>query len=258
MGNVVETAFFIKEIGDVNAENNFDGKRIDAVYLRTDQNIAVTSIGLCSASDKAARAFLFISDRDNSKVLLHQTIDLIIDCCRHTSYYELSKPVELKKERNYCLSVEVFGGPTFTFLEAQSFSTHRGLTLEMSKEMPIKFNFNTEPSTASFSDISNQVMTPTRKSKTDQLRTFKGTDRKKETTPTVRKSVKGKTVILSEISVGKEASKSPSTRNNESPTPTSGSIKQARWLLKRDKSERVNQISGILFKRVSNFSLGCC
>lgn len=256
MGNTIETAFFIKENGDPEAYHRFEGKRTDSIYLRTTENINLVSIGLCSAITTGARAFVSIVDLDTSKELSNQTLELIIGRNRQTSYYTLDNPVVLKKGKIYSLSVEVFGGPTFTFLDIQKFSTQRDLTLEISKEIPAKLNLNTEATTASESDLST-ALTPSRKSKTEQIRAFLVSDGKTktqiskkstDTTPTARKSAKGKVFFSqTEISEGKEAVDSPK-RVDKTASGIFGCL---------TKSTRMNQISGILFTRANNFTRVC-
>ena len=248
----METALFIKENGDTKSQQELDTKRIDSIFLRSNQSISIHSIGLCSAISSGARAYLCITDSDASTELLKQTIDLASGNNRHTSFYKLAKPVEFKKGKFYCLSVEVFGGPTFTFLEIQSVSRQRDLTLEISKKLPYRFSFNFDTTMPEIS-----LLSPNRKSKTDQPKTFK--EESKDTTPIWRKSVRRKTVSQNEAFEGRETAESPSrannlaNANNENQSPS-----LFRRLSKIEKSTSSNQISGILFTRPDKISRGCC
>ena len=142
MGNSNESALFIKEYGNITLHQDLKSKRIDTVFIRCPKTIQLTSIGLCSSIDLKARAFLMIHDNKTSQSIYSQTIDLISDLKRQTSFYTLSLPVKLKKDRLYEISVDVHGGATYSYKEMLQLSVQKDLMINLTRDNPINYSSN--------------------------------------------------------------------------------------------------------------------
>lgn len=276
MGNVNETALLIKEKGNTQANHEVLGKRIDSIYIRTPQNIDVLSIGLCSGISSGARAFLHIAEMNRTKDLLTQSIDLIYGHDRQISYYELSKPVTLKKGQHYCISVEVYGGATFTYSEMHPFSTHRDLIIEISREPPLgMFDWTSTASesskvTLSKSNSSTNVLKknteknniPKREMK--KMSSVKNLEESKETTPKrVRRTLRLETDMTDTRESVRSRSASKGGRRSsvsslDSQSTTSYEKSKGKWISSGHRGLRVKHITGITFKRNNHSRYGCC
>lgn len=167
MGGLVDTANFIKEKEDDYMFEDVKGKRVDHLFIRANETIEVISIGICSAINEKARAYLTITDFLTERRLHTQTMELEASTERLYSYYKLTAPVKFVKNHFYRLEVEVFGGATYTYTDTLQLSTHRDLMIELTRESSKRISsLNT---LTSLTDLSDSVSLKKASSKADSL-----------------------------------------------------------------------------------------
>lgn len=261
MGNLVETANFVKNQGHVGECDHVVEKRSDTIYLQTTKTIEITSISLSSCIEGSAKAYLMISETATEKELLNQTIELITSATRFSSYYELHTPIKLNRGQYYTFHVEVYGGPTYTYIEMSHYSTQRNLTIELTRDIPFVgrvisasdagfleyHKINTESSTSS----------PKNSRRVKRLHSLKIARNDSESLElTKRKFVKTAASGQDEI---KELSPKRSSSRVSSMKLSSSPLSKGKWtrLLRREKTHKMNLISGINFSQSLELNV-CC
>lgn len=139
MGNIQETANFFKYNGDTGVMMETVCNRSDILHFRTQSNIELKAVGICSPISKKADACLRIYDTSTQRELISQQISLVPSRLTPHRFYDLLFPVEIFKDRFYTINIEVSGGATHTYAETNESSRHNYFEIEITRELPYKF-----------------------------------------------------------------------------------------------------------------------
>ena len=292
MGNMQESANFVREIGDTTALQNTQCKRLDTLYFKSTQTLTITAIGLCSPISEKAVAEISIYETQTEKELLSQTIHLDPNRLVLSQKYDLKSPVEIVKNKFYTISIEVYGGAIQTYLEARETTTHGFSVIEVTRDDPQqsahlykkKLGVRKEPSDSSTSimklNISRKSTPNTKTSKAKQtlnfstatssfgstlerakktnlLRTASSESRGSPTNLDSSQASTPKSNKKSKISPPQEPATDQFLKRSKSQFSDSETASPERVLRWRERAIHMNLVTGFIFKR-NNLSVGCC
>ena len=291
MGNMQETANFVKSNGDTMDMKHTQCKRVDTLYFKSTQTITLTAIGLCSPISEKAVAEIQIYETQTEKELLTQTIHLNPNQLVLSQNYDLKSPVEVVKDKFHTISIEVHGGAMQTYLDTRETTTHNLSVIELTRDDPQKslhlykkkLDVSKKPSDSSTSiskpNNSGKSTPNTRSSKTRQtLNSSTATSTFGNAVERAKTATDKKTASMGSRGSPKnqdssQASTPKSNKKNQISSPQELASDQ---LLKRSKSQfsdsetaspsralrwkerevKMNLVTGILFKR-NRLSIGC-
>ena len=270
MGNMQESANFVREIGDTTAMQNTQCKRLDTLYFKSTQTLTITAIGLCSPISEKAVAEISIYETQTEKELLSQTIHLDPNRLVLSQKYDLKSPVEIVKNKFYTISIEVYGGAIQTYLEARETTTHGFSVIEVTRDDPQqsahlykkKLGVRKEPSDSSTSimklNISRKSTPNTKTSKAKQTLNFStATSSFGSTLEHSSQASTPKSKKKSKISNPQEPAKDQFLKRSKSQFPDSETASPELVLRWRERATHMNLVTGFIFKR-NNLSVGCC
>ena len=263
MGNMHESAYFVREIGDTSVMSDVLCKRSDQLYIKCTQTIKLTAIGLCFPISEKVVVYLHIYETLTRKQLLAQTLDLDPNRLVLSRNYDLNSPVDIIKDKYYTLSVEVYGGPMQTYLETCDNTAQNLLVLEVTRDDPRK-TLHLYKRSLGVSKRPSVSSTSISKSSDEQSNT-------REFSPKVRTPQTRQTLNFSAHSnhAPLDSTESPRNQDTQASTPKNSTKSQFspqrkrlstaeprvfRW---KEQVVKMNLITGILFKR-KTLSTVCC
>lgn len=272
MGNIQESANFIRDHGDSSAMSHVNRKRSDKMYFKSTQNIKLLAVGLCSSISEKAIANLTISETFSGNVLISQNIELAQNKSSQNKYYDLKSPVELLKEKYYTVEVEVNGGATYTYLDSRDSSTHNYCVIELTREVPSKplpgirkkiatSGKGAVAASPSSNTSKSATAEPGSRSKTPKL-DVKHSFSTIDTVSSLEST--GKTPLLQPTTLERASSSKKAQNKKKAAESDSTSLTRSRsqhgeghgvyW---KERVTEMNLITGMLFER-KTLSVGCC
>lgn len=270
MGNLQESANFIRVQGDPNSMRDVDGKRSDKMYFKSTQTITLTAVALCSSISGRASAQLTISETFSQKTLITQRIDLAETPTPDNKYYDLSSSLELLKEKYYTIDVEVTGGATYTYFDSRDSSTHGYFVIELTREAPskplpgnAKQKVSQSPSIVASTTASTDSVMNSKKSFSEAVSisplesNVQSPKLKRSETKDLKETQKPALDLPPALSK-KSFSKKKSSESESSPAnPSKSQYKGSHKVFWKERVTVMNLIAGMLFQR-KVLSIGCC
>ena len=291
MGNMQETANFVKSNGDTMDMKHTQCKRVDTLYFKSTQTITLTAIGLCSPISEKAVAEIQIYETQTEKELLTQTIHLNPNQLVLSQNYDLKSTVEVVKDKFHTISIEVHGGAMQTYLDTRETTTHNLSVIELTRDDPQKslhlykkkLDVSKKPSDSSTSiskpNNSGKSTPNTRSSKTRQTlnsstatstfgnaveraktATHKGTasmgSRGSPKNQDSSQASTPKSNKKNQISSPQELASDQLLKRSKSQFSDSETASPSRALRWKEREVKMNLVTGILFKR-NRLSIGC-